>query len=76
LINRFKYFHGVSRETNYHNMAKRIYVSYFCWKNKLTVVSSTNINHNGCKLSATFKENHCDNLIINSLSTSRGFQCV
>ena len=56
-------------------MAKTIYVSYFCWKqNKITVVSSPNINHDGCKLSATFKKKHCDNFIINSLSTNRGFQ--
>ena len=57
LTNRFRYFHGFSRQTNYHNMAKRIYVSYFCWKqNRLTVVSSPNINRDGCKLCATFKK--------------------
>jgi len=55
-------------------MAKRIYVSYFCCKqNRLTVVSSPNINLDGCKLSALFKENLYDNFIINSLSTSRRF---
>ena len=57
-------------------ISKGRYVSYFCWKqnNRLNIVSNPNINHNGCKFSAPFKENLYDNFIVNSLSTSRRFQ--